>query len=70
MKILMGKTKCIHPGKDPKCNDCPEKPKMQNTVMISYPQNIFGKTKCIHPGKDPKCNDCPEKPKIQNTATI
>jgi hypothetical protein len=34
IKILMGKTKCIHPGKDPKCNDCPEKPKMQNTVMI------------------------------------
>ena len=63
LDIFLGKTKCIHPNKDPKCDDCPNKLKKHESMMIKDLENIFGKTKCVHPGKDPKCDDCPDRKK-------
>ena len=31
---IFGKTKCVHPGKDPKCDDCPDIKK--NAAVSSY----------------------------------
>jgi len=27
LENIFGKTKCVHPGKDPKCDDCPDRKK-------------------------------------------
>lgn len=51
------KTECIHPGKDPKCRNCPDREENKPKKKYVPPK----KTECIHPTYDIKCRDCPDR---------
>ncbi len=64
----MKKISCIHPGKDPKCNDCPAKNSKFDAKYLEIhnqesakANSLYIKSICIHPGISQKCNDCPNR---------